>query len=817
MPRFFDPWQGRVLVDGHDVRDLQLHSLRRQVALVLQEPFLFPFTVADNIAYGRPEASRREIEAAARTANAHEFIERLPQGYDTVIGERGVTLSGGERQRLSIARALLKDAPILILDEPTSALDAETETRLVEALKRLMAGRTTFIIAHRLSTVRRANCILVLKDGQIAERGTHQQLLARGKAYAHLHEVQFGIKLPVPARLNGSMTSHSTTPDLSLTRLCRWVLRYALRRRLPLLAVVLTMLFQVGLAVLKPWPLKFLLDHVLGTNPMPAALRQLVDLLPGAHSPTNLIGWSVGATVLIFLLGWAVSLANEYAGISLGQRMTYDLAADLLARLQQLSLRFHTSKSVGDNIRRVTADCACISTILKDALLPVLSSTVTLIMMFGIMWGMNIPLTLLSLAVVPFMVWVFRRYNQPMMDLSYKQQQIESQIYAAVEQTFSAMPAVQAFCREPLNDQRFVQINRDTLAATMTLTRVELWFKILMGLATAIGTAAIMWFGARLGLGEPASPGTIVLFLSYLSSLYAPLESMMYTLSTIQAATGSARRVLEVMETEREIVDKPGAVPISSARGQVEIEGVSFGYEPSHPVLRGVSLQVQPGESVALVGATGAGKTTLVGLLPRFFDPWQGQVRLDGRDIRDFTLKSLRSQIAIVLQEPFLFPLTIAENIAYGRLQATTDEIEAAARDARAHEFITKLPEGYQTLIGERGATLSVGQRQRLSIARALLKNAPILILDEPTSALDAETEQLLMEALERLMAQRTTFIIAHRLSTVRRASRIVFLKDGVVAETGTHQQLLARGGLYAGFYTAQFDSGSPSSPRGPS
>jgi ATP-binding cassette subfamily B protein len=241
----------------------------------------------------------------------------------------------------------------------------------------------------------------------------------------------------------------------------------------------------------------------------------------------------------------------------------------------------------------------------------------------------------------------------------------------------------------------------------------------------------------------------------------------------------------------------------------VEIEAVTFGYEPDHPVLRGISLHVRPGESVALVGATGAGKTTLVGLLPRFYDPWQGWVRVDGRDVRDLTLKSLRSQIAIVLQEPFLFPLTIMENIAYGRRHATLGEIEDAARAARAHEFILRLPEGYQTIIGERGATLSVGQRQRLSIARALLKNAPILILDEPTSALDAETEQLLMEALERLMAERTTFIIAHRLSTVRRAGRIVFLKDGAAAETGTHQELLARRGLYAGFYQAQFGSGS--------
>ncbi len=605
------------------------------------------------------------------------------------------------------------------------------------------------------------------------------------------------------------MPPNRPSPDLSLRRLCRWVLHYALRRPVPLLSVLVTMALQVGLNVLKPWPMVFLIDYVLGGKAMPGIGKWIVDQLPGAHTPTSLIGWSVAATVVIFLLSWAVGLANEYAGISLGQRMTYDLAADLFTRLQHLSLRFHTSKSVGDNVRRVTSDCACVSTILKDALLPVLSSAATLVVMFGVMWRINVPLTLLSLAVVPWMVGVFRRYAQPMLELSYQQQETESEIYEVVEQTFSAIPAVQAFCREPFNDERFARINRNTLAATMTLTRVELWFKILMGLATAVGTAALLWFGAHLTLSGVLSVGTIVLFLSYLGSLYEPLESMMYTMSTIQAAAGSARRVLEVMETEREIFDKPGAVPLASARGQVEIDGVTFGYEANRPVLRGISLQVQPGEVVALVGATGAGTTTLVGLLPRFFDPWQGQVRFDGRDIRDVTVKTLRRQTAIVLQEPFLFPLSIMENIAYGRVEATVEEIEAAARAARAHEFIVSLPQGYETVIGERGATLSVGQRQRLSIARALLKNAPILILDEPTSALDAETEQLLMEALERLMAGRTTFIIAHRLSTVRRATRIAFLKDGVVAETGTHQELLARGDLYAGFHQAQFGSAS--------
>jgi ATP-binding cassette subfamily B protein/subfamily B ATP-binding cassette protein MsbA len=549
----------------------------------------------------------------------------------------------------------------------------------------------------------------------------------------------------------------------------------------------------------------FLIDFVLRANPMPAWLQRLVEALPGAHAPGNLIGWCVGTTVLIFLLSWAVGLASEYFGISLGQRMIYDLAADLFAKLQHLSLRFHSSKSVGDNIRRVTSDCTCISTILKDALLPVISSVVSLVVMFGVMWRINISLTLLSLAVVPYMVWVFHRYAQPMLDLSYRQQETESEIYEVVEQTFSALPVVQAFCGEALNDQRFSRINRDTLEATMALTRVELRFKLFMGLATAVGTAAIIWLGGRLALSGQLSVGTIVLFLSYLGSLYEPLESVMYTSSTIQTAAGSAQRVLELMDTAPDVCDRPGALPLASVRGEVQLENISFAYEPSRPVLRGINLQVQPGESVALVGATGAGKTTLVGLLPRFIDPSQGRVLVDGRDVRDFTLKSLRRHIAIVLQEPFLFPLTIAENIAYGRLQATMEEIQAAARAAYADEFIRSLPEGYHTIIGERGATLSVGQRQRLSIARALLKQAPILILDEPTSALDAETEQLLMQALERLMAQRTTFIIAHRLSTVRRANRIVFLKDGVLAESGTHEELLARGGLYAGFYNSQF------------
>ena len=604
------------------------------------------------------------------------------------------------------------------------------------------------------------------------------------------------------------MTHAKTQPGL--LRLCRWALTYAFRRWPPLAAVAATMLLNIGLNVLKPWPMIFLvavLQTRLEDKTMPAWVSRVAESLPGAPTLAHLVGWSVAATVVIFLAGWLVGLANAYANISLGQRMIYDLASDLFAKLQQLSLRFHASRSVGDNLRRVTNDCGCVSIIIKDALLPVLSSLITVGVMFGILWRMDATLTLIALAVVPYMLVIFYLYAQPMLKLSYTEQEAGARIYEVAEQTLSAMPVVQAFGREELNDLRFRQATAGALAATVTLTQVQLRFKVLMGLATALGTAGIYWLGARNALAASTVIGavpTILLFLFYLGSLYGPLSVVMYTSATIQTAAGSAQRVREVLDAEREVADKPGAVKLAAAQGRVQIENVTFGYDPDRPVLRGISLNAEPGETIALVGTTGAGKSTLAGLIPRFFDPQTGRVLVDDRDVRDVPLKSLRQHIAFVLQEPFLFPLSVAENIAYGRPHATPAEIEAAARAANAHEFITRLPEGYRTVIGERGGTLSGGERQRLSIARALLKNAPILILDEPTSALDLETEHSLLEALERLAQGRTTFIIAHRLSLVRRANRIVVLQDGQIAETGTHDELLSRHGVYARFYELQ-------------
>jgi ATP-binding cassette subfamily B protein/subfamily B ATP-binding cassette protein MsbA len=595
--------------------------------------------------------------------------------------------------------------------------------------------------------------------------------------------------------------------------LCRRLSRYARRHWGAALAVLGATLLTTAVNVLLPWPTKVLVDNVLSEKPLPDWLATAFEALPGDATREHLLDWTVVAGVVLFMLSWGINTARLVAGVTFGQRMTYDLAADLFAHLQRLSLRFHSRRTVGDSLRRVTADSSCVATIVQEAALPVVSSILSLGAMFVVMWALDPGLTLIAAGVAPVLVWILRAYARPMIDRSYQQHEAEGRMYATVEQTLTAIPVVQAYAGETERERRFRRDASDALDAVVRTTNLQLVFKVLTATTTGLGTAAVVWLGARHALDNQLTIGTILVFLAYLAALYGPLEALMYASSTIQNAAGSARRVMEVLDSASEVAELPGAPGLVVGRGHVRLEGVSFGYEADRAVLRGVSLEALPGETVAIVGPTGAGKSTLVGLVLRFFDPWSGSVSIDGQDLRDVQLASVRGQVALVLQESFLFPMSIADNIAYGRPGASPEEVVEAAVAANAHGFISRLPDGYDTVVGERGATLSGGERQRVAIARALLKDAPVLILDEPTSALDAETEGLLLEALERLMVGRTTLIIAHRLSTIRNADRIVVLQNGRVAETGTHRQLLNTPGLYARLHAAQRNAGLSAVP----
>jgi ABC-type multidrug transport system fused ATPase/permease subunit len=577
----------------------------------------------------------------------------------------------------------------------------------------------------------------------------------------------------------------------------RFLLRYAGSRRAGWALIVLVTLLGIAFGLLQPWPMKVLVDHVLGHEPMPPAVATVVQFLPGAGSPGGLLAWVVFSSLLVFAIDNILDVIQTIAWIRVGERMIYDLSRDMFARIQRRSMIFHTRNQVGDSMSRITEDNWCVYTVVDTLLFTPVFTLITLVGMLGLMWRMDPSLTLVSLAVAPFMAGASMAFGKPVRKAAQANREIASQLQSHIQQTLSGIPVVQAFTREEREHRRFQEFTSQALRAQRWSTLVGSFSGLTAGLITTVGAGVVLWIGGRNVLHGGLTVGSLLVFLSYLGSLQAQLGALAGIYTTLQGTGASIDRVMEVMEAEPEVKDGPGARPLSMPNGHVRLENVTFGYEPDRTVLEHVSLEARPGEMLALVGKTGAGKSTLVSLIPRFFDPWEGRVTLDGVDVRDLQLKSLREQVAIVLQEPFLLPFTIAENIAYGRPGAPREEIEAAARAANAHAFIERLPQGYDTVIGERGTTLSGGERQRIAIARALLKDAPILILDEPTSALDAETEALLFGALDRLMKGRTTFIIAHRLSTVHRANRIVVIEDGKVVETGTHTDLLATDGAY--------------------
>jgi ATP-binding cassette subfamily B protein/subfamily B ATP-binding cassette protein MsbA len=574
-------------------------------------------------------------------------------------------------------------------------------------------------------------------------------------------------------------------------------------------AVLATTLLGTGASLLAPLPLKVLVDSVLGRHPAPAVMRWL----PGAGTHHGLLVWVVIAEILVFVAASSVDVASTFLWTIVGQGMVFALARDVFAKVQRRSLREHLRHPVGDTIERVAGDTWSVHTVIDELIFTPLHSLVTIVAVALVMWSLDSGLTLVAFAVAPLMALAPALLGRRLRSLGEEQRQVQGRIHSHVQQTLAGMPVVQAFGQETRQHRLFQQL-ADTAIRLQTRGALLGGLGGLgSGLVTTLGTGVVLLVGAHAVLHGHLTIGDLLVFANYVGVLQGQIAGLTGIYPTLQGARPSIDRVVEVLDAPADVEDRSGAVRLPGVRGEVAVEGVTFGYEAGRPVLHEVSFAASPGEVVAVVGPTGAGKTTLVGLLPRFFDPDQGRVLLDGRDLRDLRLRQVRGGVSLVLQESFLFPFSIAENIAYGRVGASREEIVEAARAANADEFVSRLPDGYDTVVGERGATLSVGERQRVAIARALLKDAPVLILDEPTSALDAETERSLLQALDRLMAGRTTVIIAHRLSTIRKADQILVLREGRIVERGHHQQLIDLNGHYARMHDIQHGTTPTQSP----
>jgi subfamily B ATP-binding cassette protein MsbA len=556
--------------------------------------------------------------------------------------------------------------------------------------------------------------------------------------------------------------------------------------------------------LLEPWPLKVVFDDVLKSRTGQGWLNHLITAIAGTDRLAILKFAALGA-VVIACIGAVCSYAEKYLTTSVGQWVMHDLRRTLYSHIQKLSLAYHDRKQTGDLISRATTDIDAIQSFVSSGLLGALINCLTLVGMVGVMFYINWRFTLIALSVAPVLFMVVYSYTRRIKKASREVRKKEGEIVSILQEALSSVRVIRAFAREDYEQRRLEEESLESVEITLRARSLKAKLAPLVEVIVAVGTSMVLWFGARMILNGTLSAGSLVVFIFYMGKMYKPMQELSKMTDAYSKAAVGYERIREVLETDGEVKDLPGARRAPRLKGEIEFDHVSFSYEPGVPVLKDVSFKIHPGQVAAFVGPTGAGKSTIVSLIPRFYDPGSGAVKIDNVDIRRFTQKSLRQQISFVLQETILFHGSIWYNIAYGKPEASRAEIVRAAEQANATEFIEKMPQGYDTLVGERGVTLSGGQRQRIAIARAIIRQTPILILDEPSSGLDASSEKLVFDALDQLMEGKTSVVIAHRLSTIRRADTIFVVKDGSIVESGRHEELIKAGGVYGELYELQF------------
>ncbi|MFB8001109.1 ABC transporter ATP-binding protein [Nocardia sp. NPDC056000] len=858
LPRLFDPDGGRILLDGTDIRELP--ELRDQVAMVFEDTSLMADTVRANVAYGRPEADDERVWHALRLAAADEFVTALPDGLDTLIGERGQRLSGGQRQRLALARALITDAPILVLDDATSAIDAQVEEQIFARIAAEVRRRTTIVVAHRISTLALADRVAVLDDGRIAELGTLHELQRSGELFHALFTppdpASIAIDLATDAEsvpteglwaqaesdgdesrvleqiakafsqraagapgpmggVGGGMMSgappsgdvqalidrlpplsgepevpehFSHTPDTSfdLSGLLR---PFAL----PLLAGLGLVALDALAQILIPFLVRFGIDHGVLENARGVLLI------------------AASLALVVVAVDWAITVAQVRVTGRAGERLLYGLRVKVFAQLQRLGLQFYERELAGRIMTRMITDVDGLSTFLQTGLAVALTSTLTIAGVVVALVVIDAGLALVVLPLLPVLVVAtiaFRRASVPAYNLAREQ---VSAANAYLQENVDTIAVTQAYRREAVNQREFDRRSwgyRNARLRSQTLMALFFPFIEIMSL---IATAAVLAVGVHQVRESVLTAGTLIAFLLYVDLLFAPIQQLSQVFDSYQQAVIGVERLGVLMREEVATPDAPDARPVEGLAGDIEFRGVGFAYDTAgNRVLSGIDLRIAPGQQVAVVGETGAGKSTLVKLLARLYDTTDGAVLVDGVDIRDYRLRDYRHRLGVVPQEPFLFGDTVHAAIAYGKPDATPAEIEWAARAVGAHEMIAALEHGYRQPIGAHGAALSAGQRQLLALARAQLVDPDILILDEATASLDLATDARVRTAVEVLTVGRTTIVVAHRLATAATADLIVVVGEGRLLQTGRHADLLESDGPYRRLWSAYVGDAEP-------